>query len=179
MFTTAFSQKQQRLQQESQQQEADALSRAARGESVKYKDVYKNEIIDVPAVKPEPPIDYKKEAKDFEIAFGMPTSVLKVPIGAKTGSTTIVRGRVEGESFVADPEGDLLQVKDPSIKTLKKGKTILVKDFESAKQKLSTEPQSGVGMQGGTAFIPSSTPTPLPSTQTEATTNGQEWKTLF
>jgi hypothetical protein len=170
VFTTAFSQKQQKEQTDTQRKLQEARDRSFMGESTSVK-LPDGEVIKVEAQKPEKPIDYKKEAKEFEIKYGVPASVLQNPIGETTGSTKLVRGKIEEDRFVADPEGDFVQVKDASIKTLKKGKLVPYEVFENYKSNASGQGQSGAGMQGGTAFFPSSAPSPLPQTQPQATTD--------
>jgi hypothetical protein len=175
VFTTSFAQKQAKDEADTQRKLQEARERSFIGESTRVK-LPDGEVITVEANKPKPPVDQKKEDLAFEERYGTPAYIFSTPFG-KSGTTTKIRGSMKNDRFVEDPEGDLVQLKDPKNTKLKGGKTIpyaIYLEEEEKRKGNAQSSQSGVGMQGGTAFIPSSSPTSLPQTETQATTPPQQ-----
>jgi hypothetical protein len=173
VFTSAFAQKQLRDEAETQKKMQDARERSFIGESTRVK-LPDGEVITVEAQKPEKPVDQKKEDLAFEKRFGMPASMLIAPMG-QAGQTVKVRGNMVNNKFVEAEEGDQIMFKDKRDSKLKGGKiipySIYLEEEEKRKPNAPSASQSGVGMQGGTAFIPSSSPTSLPPTEPQAITD--------
>ena len=176
VFTSSFAQKQVKDEADTQRKLQQARERSFIGESTRVK-LPDGEVITVEAQKPVKPVDQKKEDLAFEERYGTPAYIFSTPFG-KSGTTTKVRGSIKNERFVEDPEGDFVQIKDPKNPKIKGGKTIAYSTYleeeEKRKPTAASANQSGVGMQGGTAFIPSSAPTSLPQTETPATTPAQQ-----
>jgi hypothetical protein len=176
VFTSSFAQKQQKDEADVQNKLQQARERSLIGESTTVK-LPDGEVIRVEAQKPEKPVDQKKEDLAFEKRYGMPASMLIAPMG-QAGQTTKVRGNMVNNKFVENEEGDQVMFKDKRDSKLKGGKiipySIYLEEEEKRKTNAPSSSQSGVGMQGGTAFFPSSAPTSLPSTETQATTPAQQ-----
>lgn len=175
VFTSSFAQKQAKDEADTQRKLQEARERSFIGESTRVK-LPDGEVITVEAQKPKPPVDQKKEDLAFEERYGTPAYIFSTPFG-KSGTTTKIRGSIKNDRFVEDPEGDFVQLKDPKNPKIKGGKTIPYSTYLEEEEKRNTNAQSsqsGVGMQGGTAFIPSSAPTSLPQTETQATTPPQQ-----
>jgi len=176
VFTSSFAQKQASDAANLEKKMQEANLNAVQGISTKIP-MASGEVMTVEARKPKPPVDQKKEDEMFEKRYGPPAYIFSTPFG-QSGTTTKFRGRMENDKFVKDPEGDYVQLKDPKNPKIKGGKTIeyslYLEEEEKRKSNAPSSSQSGVGMQGGTAFFPSSSPTSLPQTETQATTPPQQ-----
>ena len=176
VFTASFAQKQANEEAETQRKLQQARERSFIGESTSVK-LPDGEVIKVEAQKPEKPVDQKKEDLAFKERYGIPASIFSEPMGT-SGQTTKVRGNMVNGKFVEAEEGDQIMFKDRRDSKLKGGKTIpysiYLEEEEKRKPTAASSSQSGVGMQGGTAFFPSSSPTSLPQTETQATTPAQQ-----
>jgi len=175
VFTSSFAQKQAKDEADTQRKLQEARERSFIGESTRVK-LPDGEVINVEAQKPVKPFDQKKEDLAFKERYGVPASIFSAPMGT-SGQTTKVRGNMVNGKFVEAEDGDQIMFKDRRDSKLKGGKTIPYPIYAEEEEKRKTNAQSsqsGVGMQGGTAFIPSSSPTSLPQTETQATTPTQQ-----